>query len=481
LLYALKLALGERGDSDKIREGAEKGRVTALFEIEGSISSLEEAGFSLEETLLITREISKIGKSRAFLNHEPVQVSLLKELGRSLITTLDQGSSLLLKEEKEHLHFLDLAAKNGSLLDQWQTAKEKLHQEEKELQQLFKLSQERERERAILEREQEEITAASIQPGEEEEIFQEFRLLSTAEERRSLMEKCQTALQSAVSHLHPRCREIEQLKELDPSLDLSSFSTLLVECNELRRTLDKRLSSLDVDQERLQQISDRLTLIEKLKKRYGENVLETLRTIVERLSILNGLEDAILAQKEKVGELQHHVNDLFSQLYERRKSVIPAFEKRIEALLEELNFPNVRFEVRLEKEKASFWMAPNVGERMVPVSDGISGGEMARLLLTLLILFSHEEGQIVLLFDEMDAHIGGTTAAKIGEKLKSLSTEHQVIAITHFPQVAEAADHHIAIGKQVIDDRTIATISPLNWEDRQYELARMSGDPIYSE
>ena len=293
LLYALKLALGERGDPEKIREGSDKGKVTALFEVEGSLPFLRDVGIEVDDTLVITREISKTGKSRAFINHEPVQVHLLKELGRYLISTLDQGSSLILKEEKEQLHFLDLAAKNGPFLKQYKEACLQLKEGEKDLEKLLKLSQEREREKAILEREKEEISSAELKEGEEEELFQEYRRLTTAEERRTLLGKCQRALTGTTELLHPRLRDIEQLKELDPSLseDLKSLSTILLECTELRSTLERSLGSLEIDEERLQALTERLDLIEKLKKRFGnsiEAVLTTLSQIEERLSVLEG-------------------------------------------------------------------------------------------------------------------------------------------------------------------------------------------------
>jgi len=481
LLYALKLALGERGDVDKIREGAEKGKVTALFEVDGPFLPLREHGIEVDDILLITREITKSGKTRAFINHEPVQVSLLKEIGRYLVSTLDQGSSLLMKDEKQQLHFLDISAKNGPFLHELQIKKGALAAAKKELADLEKLAVEREREKAILEREKEEISQAALQPDEEEFLFQEYRLLTTAEERRELLTKCLGALQAAQSALHPRLKDAEKLKELDEGLsgDLGEFPNLLMQCSEIRFSVERALGALDVDDQRLQELTDRLNLIEKLKKRYGptvEKVLSTLEEVEKRLVLLEGLDEKIDTSKEHLLQLKKQVDAVQTQVTARRQETIPAFQSAIEKLLEELNFPQVAFEVRLEgDEKCSFWMAPNVGEKMVSVANGVSGGEMARLLLALLILLSSEEGRVVLLFDEMDAHIGGTTGAKIGQKLKALAEDGQVIAITHFPQVAEVADYHIAIGKKVEENRTIATILSLDQSDRPHELARMSG------
>ncbi len=484
LLYALKLALGERGDVDKIREGAEKGKVTALFEVEGPFPALRELGIEIEDTLLISREITKSGKTRAFVNHEPVQVSLLKEIGKFLISTLDQGSSLQMKDEKQQLHFLDVAAKNGTLLQELSLKKAHLATVRKEYAELEKLSVEREREKAILEKERDEIVRVGMQPGEEEQLFQEFRLLTTAEERRELLKKCHHALQSAQQALHPRLREAEKLKELDPHLaaDLEEFPNVLLQCNEIRLSIERSLGTLEVSEERLATLHERLSSFDKLKRRFGptfEDVFSTLQEIENRLKLLEGLDGTIEEAADRKGQLEQAVAALQATLTERRKKTIPGFESAVEALLEELNFPQVDFEVHLEgDEKCSFWMAPNIGEKSVAVSSGISGGEMARLLLALLILLSAEEGRVVLLFDEMDAHIGGTTGAKIGQKLKSLAKDGQVIAITHFPQVAEAADHHIAIGKRVEGERTVALMTQLKKPQRLHELARMAGETV---
>lgn len=171
LLYALKLALGERGDVDKIREGAEKGKVTVLFDVEGPLPFLQDHGIEVEDTLVITREVTKNGKTRSFINHEPVQVSLLKDLGRFLVSTLDQGSSLLLKDEKQQLHFLDRAAKNGLFLQDLHSKKVLLGAAKKEMQDLEKMFVEREREKAILEREKEEIAQAGLMPDEKKPCF----------------------------------------------------------------------------------------------------------------------------------------------------------------------------------------------------------------------------------------------------------------------------------------------------------------------
>ncbi len=497
IIHSIALVLGERMDTQLIRCGCMEGRMEATFmpqRREKIQSLLEESGITWEEEeeLIIKREIFLTGKSRAFINSQLVGLSLLKKIGVLLVDHVGQQGSQSLRQPSEHQHILDLFG--GNLLLK-QKVKDAFFEEKKrdEILQALLLKEKTRQERiSRIQEEYEELSQASLKKGEEEALFTEYSLLSQADEIEKELAQVSYALSEGEDALLLSLTQVKKnLLDLAKKNEIfrkpaEEFQVALIEMEEVSYSLEKERSKIEKNPAKMEKISERLSLYKKIKKRVGgtvEDALHRLSELQDELSTLNSLETQIELAEKTLKSAQEHLFSLCKTLSEERQKAAVNLEKKMTQMLQSLNMTKATFHVRIKKkersssgdEEVEFLFTPNHNENTIPVAECASGGELSRILLALKTLIAGQEEIPTLLFDEIDAGIGGETASLIGQRLKEISTHHQIIAITHFPQVAKWADHHLQISKKEKGGRTTTEVVSLTEEERTLEIKRMIG------
>lgn len=495
IMEALLLTLGAKADVGLIRRGSAKASVEALFDIDDTpllAHLLEEAGIDHEkgEDLIIRREISLSGKAKNFINHQACQLSLLRQISPHLGSVVSQHANQWLLSTDKHRGIIDLYGELKNSVDEFKQAFTTSQAIFSELQTLLENQQKRFREIETCVAEIEEIEEANLKNEEDEEIFAEYSLLTSAEALTSKADEIDNALfgtrLSLIAHLNKQKTHFEELATMDGSLNDAalSFKNALLEMEEAVYTLRIYKSRIENNPSRALQLSERLTLITRLKKKYGSSIPSIMAYLKETKDKLNSLEN----QDVKIEELQKSLkiaeekaDQAALSLTKKRKLTAKEFEKAMMQELASLNMPKVVFEVIIEPQKRNatgddfieFYLTPNIGEHKIPIKDSASGGELSRILLAIQTLVN--ESIPTLIFDEIDANIGGETAFIVGEKLKEISKHTQVLCITHFSQVATQADHHFQISKKEENGRTLTFVTVLEEGAKKEEISRMLG------
>lgn len=490
VMGALALITGERSDPTMIRKGADKGIVEASFVLEKN-PLLDHAGIESDDSncLTIRREIAISGRSRAFVNDQLITLSHLKTIGNQLLEMVGQHANQELMHLDQHRKIIDafgtLEADVKAFSDTWQ----KENQLRAEREQLTQQEAQRLRDREIYQMQHEELQEANLQVGEEETLFAEYTLLTHADELSELMTSLSRMISgeedSALTLLSRSKQDFQKLLRLDPSLKETEkcFTQALLELQEVAITLDQQLARVEPNAERLAWINERLTLINRLKKKYGPSIQDYQQQLKIKLSQLEGADIRLEELQHELDEARKQSDALAKHLTSKRQAAAKALEKAMVAQLNTLNMAKIRFEISIDAQKRSssgddlveFFFAPNVGERLLSVRECASGGELSRLMLALKAVLADKECVRTLVFDEVDANIGGETATIVGHKLAEIGRSLQLICITHFPQVARYACHHLLISKQERQDRTYTDVRVLQDVDRERELQRMMG------
>lgn len=496
IMNALNLIAGERSDLSYIRRGAEKGIVEAVFDIENIpalIKLLEETGIDHEagNELLIRRELSTTGKSRAFINNQLAQISLLKQVSEHLFEIVGQHANQKLLSLDYHRHALDLYGDQTKEVAAFFQSWDQELQIEHTLQQLINSEAQRIRDCEVCRMEIEELEEANPIEGEEEELFAEYTQLSNADEllqKSGDLNRLLTGEKGVLQALNRQKANFTQLVRLAPSLadSLTSYENTLLELDEVARALSIFEARIENNPERADKINNRLELFAKLKRKYGSTLSDInayLKNSREKLKNLENADDQIAHLKEQLKEVSDRTNTLATTLSAKRKQAALKLQKAIEKNLRTLNMPKVEIFVEVIPQKRSrygddkieIFITPNVGEHRVSLRECASGGELSRTMLSMQAVLAGKENIPTLVFDEIDANIGGETATVVGEKLHSIGTQHQVLCITHFPQVAKFAQHHMRISKKEVDGRTVTIVDTLDEKAHQNELLRMYG------
>ena len=466
----------------------------ALFDIKDEsdlLSLLSDSGIDCEPNseLIIRREIHISGKNRAFINNQMAQITLLRRVGSLLFEIVGQHANQKLLSLDCQRQILDTF---GGLVQEAAAFSKSWSEENnvrKTLETLVNTEAQRLREIETCRLEIEELLEANIKEGEEEELFAEYSFLSNSEELIQKVSEITHALDgerpAILSLLNRQKILFEQLKRLDPSLTdtAQTFENALLELQEVAHTLRNYQSRIEQDPARLTKINERLTLINHLKRKYGQNVQAYLTNAQTKLAHLENADNDIDALKHQLTQLQEQNQRLCAHLTSQRDHVGKSLEKAMIVQLQALNMTKAEFEVELSaqphnrygNDKIEFFLIPNVGEKRISIKDCASGGELSRLMLALQTLLAGKEKIPTLIFDEIDSNIGGETASIVGEKLKEIGLKHQILCITHFPQVAKCAQHHLQISKQEKEGRTVTTVKSLEGQARQRELTRMLG------
>ncbi len=501
ILSGLSLSLGDRADSQFIRRGCEKGSVEAVFETNNPFlfDLLNEGGIESDsgKEMIIRREISLSGKGRIFINNQPAQLNFLKKIGFFLVQKVSQHANSSLLSTHFHRSTVDLFGNLHSLLSEYQHSFDKEKKLREQLEGLIQQESERLREIDRCIRELEELDSNQLKEGEDEELFHEYTTLSNSEE---IINKIDEALrffsgekQSLLTTLNRQKNQLESIVRFDHRLNevVEMITNAFIELQEASHSLELYRSRQQCDQERLDKVSERMSLISRLKKKYGSTIEEILNYQLktkDKLKELENRENEMTQLETKLNEFKEDTNRIAKNLSLEREKTSSFFEVELTNQLHSLNMAQARIAIKISPQKRDregddhieFFLYPNIGEHAIPLNDGASGGEISRVLLAIHTLLAGKEKRETLVFDEIDANIGGETAKIIGQKLREISKSHQVICITHFPQVASQADHHFCIAKEEREGRTYTSICELTQFTRQTELSRMSGLTIPS-
>lgn len=503
IMGALNTLLGERVKGDLLSEKAQKGTVEALFDISGQSqihSVLTAQGIELEEgePLVLRRELVRQGSHRNYVNGRYVTVALLKLLGNLLIDFHGQHDHQSLFHTEEQMNLLDRYAGAMKQREALRELSAEIKELSREKESLKKLDLEKKERIEFLEFQIKEISEANLKEDEEERLDEERNLLAHSEK---LSEWVGGALLlvgdadgSASEKTGKALHNITEAAKIDSSLEpvLEQLQSIQIAIQEVVGELQNRSGALQSDPERLTQVEDRLSLIWRLKKKYGASLPEVLRFLNSQKERLRELESA----GERIGELEEKINELTqkqkktaSLLTKARKEASPELEKKIEKELHALGMKGAQFKAAMEPqeinsqgaEKVEFFIAPNVGGSLKPLRSTASGGEISRLMLALKVVFSRESDVGTMIFDEIDVNIGGGVAVEVGKKMRELGRRKQILCITHLPQVASRAQINYKVSKATRKNQTQTSISRLDEKEKTIEIARMlQGEEVSS-
>ena len=501
IIGAIQLLAGGRATPALIRNGEKHCEVSALFGLsmvqpalkERLEKMLEEAGIEAceEEGLLLRRVISETG-SRSFVNGAAVTVSFLRELGELLIDLHGPHDNQSILKNAKQLELLDVYAQSDALLKRCHDEATHLNDCRKKLADLEREGLQPEQ-LELLRHQLKEIRDANLQLGEDEEVLRKYklsenakRLLQLANQAAGLLSQGEHSLAEQIGSVFRLVREIEQH---DPEKG-AEFDEKLTEIHEglqeLSSAFEEYALSMDLDSEEIQEIENRLELIQKLKRKYGpalQDVLDTAERIKETIEKILGRGDMIKKLREDIEAAESALKKTCEELDARRRAAAGPLAEAISEKLKKLGFNKAKFAIELKTAEpgptganaVEFVFAPNLGEEMKPLKATASSGETARVMLALKTVLSDADAVPVLVFDEIDANVGGRTAGAVAAELRTVATKHQVFSITHLAQIAAAGDTHFMVEKHSDETRTTATMRRLSPDERVEELIRMMG------
>ncbi|HEY5512604.1 MAG TPA: DNA repair protein RecN [Geomonas sp.] len=495
IIDAVNLILGGRASSDLIRSGSDEASVEALFDLSGRpglLQNLAATGVECDGELLVRRVVSRGGKNRVFIAGGLATTSMLSEISRTLINIYGQHESQTLLKTDQHLRLLDGFSGTLPLRDAFSARFDAYVKAKAELEALEQGEREAARRLDLLSFQSGEIAAAKLYAGEEEELAEERGRLAHGEKLLSCSQEAFDSLYGGDAALLGGLRRVitgvAEASAIDRALApvCETLESAYAQLEDAALTLRDYAAGVEADPGRLEQLDDRLDAINRLKRKYGEDIPEILayqQGIDAELAELSGRELARDTLTDRIAGLGAELSELGAQLSEARRAGAAALKSGMERELRELAMTHAVFETSFDPtaeprsygfERAEFLFSPNPGEPPKPLAKIASGGELSRLMLALKQL--HPESEVpTLIFDEVDSGIGGATSALVGVKLKKVAASQQVLAITHLPQVAAFADLHLRVEKTVSLGRTATSVERLEGEGRVAEVARMLG------
>jgi DNA repair protein RecN (Recombination protein N) len=502
VLEAISLILGSRANTDLIRAGCEEASVEGLFNI-GSIDwirpRLESFGIPVDSNeLLIKRTIHSSGRHRIWINGTMANLSTLQEICEGLVDLCGQHEHQSLLKTTTQLDLLDRYGGLTAEAGQYREAFSKWTEARTELAKLQSEENERQKRADFLGFQIKELRDADLQAGEDETLAQEKQLLQSAESRVQSAEAVRRTLEDedtgTLQSLRTCVNRLRQLSSLDERANplREGLERALNEAEEVSLSLNRYLHSNDLDPSRLTEVQERLSLLADLRRKYGATVsdmVESLEKLENESHQIAQASDRLDELQTLVGQLEGQVRALGNALSKARIKASKIFSDSVTGELSDLKMGEALFSIGLEpREPITDWNAggadfiqylvqTNRGDTARPIGKIASGGELSRLMLAIRRVISDKGGIGVYLFDEVDSGVGGQTAFEVGRKLKSVARFNQVICITHIPQVASFADHHLTVRKMVVGKRTVTQVVPLNEAERKQEIARMLGGP----
>lgn len=498
LLGSIQLALGQKANKDLIRHGKEQAIVELDFSLTEEevrrIQALEEDLELEEERLLIRRKISE-KKSDIRVNDLGLTLAKLREITGGLLDLHGQHEHQSLLREGSHLEIIDGFRKKqgGKLLEEVADAYHLLQEKKRALQKFSLKEEERTRELDFLDFEIQELADAHLSEGEEAELTKEYSLYENMDRLKSLLLSAKESLEEM--DFHRPIQAVEEAKDFDESLKGLSDSLYDLEAvgEDCLRSLDHYLDHAEVDEEKLFTLGERLEQIRRVMMKHGGTEAKALAALAkkeERRSFLLDYEKDEEKAKKAIVEQEKLLREKAVLLSKERQEDAKVLAKQIQGEMQEMGFLDTKFEFHFQEKKeptekgldeVEAYVSLNPGEPLRPLREVGSGGELSRIMLSIKTVLADTEGVSTLIFDEIDSGISGRTAEKVGEKLQKIAKNHQVILITHLPQIAAKADHHFLIEKTVEDGVTHTKIHPLTEKESIEELARLLGGDEISE
>ena len=495
IIDSINMILGDRANKELVRYGTDKAIVQAVFDAPKSvINILEENDIDVEdETVIITRQVTKEGKSVARINGMVVTLNILREISDRLINIHGQHDNQALLTPIRHITFLDAYADNEEYINRYKDILSKKREIEKKISSLEMDEQEKMQRIDLLEYQVNEIKKASLEKGEEDDLREQRDIYTNAEQITKSVNEAYMNLyegdeiQSAYDGISIAVNEISQISDLNPQLK-SIYDTL----NEIMYSLEDTAheikefgETVEFDEQTLNEIEERLDLISRLKRKYGNSIEEILEYLKKAESELNDIK----LSDERTNELKEELKNITKELKEkgnvltqRRENAAKVLEENIEKSLHELNMEKSKFKVSIENDgtfydngmdKVEFLISTNPGEPLKPLVKIASGGELSRVMLAIKSILADSDGVDTMIFDEIDTGVSGKAAMSIAKKLAVIAKNKQVICITHLPQLTAMADNHYLIQKNTDGEMASTTLKELDEEGRELELARI--------
>ncbi len=501
VIDAINAVLGERTSKDIVRTGTSAAKITAYFEeiSDAAVKVLGDLEIDCEpdRSLLINRAITADGRSTCRINGQTVTVSMLKKLGRELITICGQHDSQHLLQKETHIEYIDFLAGIDELLSQYREVYRNVVRKKKELNAFLKSLNDKEERREYLSYRINEIEAADIQVGEKARLLEEKKKLQNREKLMKALYGAETVINgdgntSGCSQgLYALGNFLSQLAEYNSdfkeySADIEKLTYVVDECSAL---VSSEISGLEGEELDVNFIEERLDTLYRISKKYGdteEEILEALAKYKAEYELIESSDEKKKELEDVIYELSEELFDLAEEISEKRKKAARDFEKDVMAELSYLDMPSAVFEVSFTQTAATskgiddieFLISANNGQEPKPLSKIASGGELSRIMLAIKCVLSDLETADTMIFDEIDTGVSGRAAQKIAYKLKTVSKKRQTVCVTHLAQIAAASDNHLFIEKNTEEGRTFTKIKKLVDDERIYEIARIIGGDV---
>ena len=502
IIGAVSLLLGERASADMIRSFEESATVEALFDIgekEDLKKKIREMGFHVGKELILKRIVTRTGKNRVYIDGQLATLGMLSAISESLINICGQHEHQVILNADNHIDILDefgdlrpLRLEYADMYGQYLSLKEKI----REFLSVKKTRGERE---DLLLFQFKEIDDAGIRTGEDAALLEEKKVLNNVQRLMDYATSAHDVLygraDSVLGELRGAIANIREIRKIDSGLRLADgdLDNIYYQLEEVALTLRDYMKSLSYDPARLEVIDDRLELLARLKRKHGrslEDVLQKRAQIEEELKAISSIDDEIERMSKELEELSPRLLEKARDLSKRRREAASVLKNAIEGEIHSLRMENASFEVTFKApddrqgpalfnsrgiDDVEFFLATNVGESLKPLNRIASGGELSRIMLALKNVLAKTGSVGTIIFDEVDSGIGGATAEDVGKKLKGVAKHHQILCITHLPQIACFGDRHYRVVKTISGERTIASVDALSDKDRLDEIARMLG------
>lgn len=500
LIDSINAVLGERTSKELIRAGCDSAEVSAVFGNfdDAAVKTLSEFGFSPDDdgNIVIRRRLSVSGKGIIKVNGIPVTATQLKDIGKNLINIHGQHDSQALLDPEKHIFYIDALADNTDLLNEYYQEFRYLNKVRKELEASEIDEEEKKRQTDLLKYQINELETADIKKGELAELKRKAQIAKNYQTVMEVLSKADTALNGnddfsgASALISSAQKELSSLKDEKWNALAEKTADVLSDLTDIGAEIRDFLDNAEYSELDINNINERLDLLERLMLKYGnseEEMLDFLTSAKVRLEELDFSDRRISQLSDLLDKSTERLVELGEKLTLSRKKAASEFEKKVCDILSYLNMPDVRFTVSMQKgrytkrgcDNIEFLISANRGENVKPLSKIASGGELSRVMLAIKSVLLDKDPVGTMIFDEIDTGISGYTAGKVGVQLKKVAKNRQVICVTHLAQIAAMADEHLLIEKSTEGGRTFTQVKPLKYEERVGEIARiMSGTEL---
>ena len=489
IIGSLNIISGGRFSKDMIRKGETNSFVeVALYEPENENS--------IDGTIIISREISVNGKNMCKINGRMVTVNELKEFMKKIIEIHGQNDSQNLLENKEHIKYLDNFS--GETIEELKKENKNLYERyleiKKELKENYGDEKERERKLDLLKYQLQEIEEANLIDGEEEELSNKQKIIENSEKIAKTLQDVDLAIgENAIDIISNSIRNLEKIESFNSKYQetANNLKSAYYELQEISRDITNYKEEVDFDEDEQKEIENRLDLIFSLKRKYGNSIKEILEykeEVEKEIYRIDNLDEYLNKLKKEEKEIKQKLDIMGEKIHEIREKQGQNLSLEINKNLQDLEMKNAKVNIHVDymqdeyyengKDKVVFYIKTNVGEDEKELSKVASGGEMSRIMLAIKAVLASYDNTSSLVFDEIDTGISGKAANAVAEKLAKISEEHQVLCISHLPNIAAVADYHYFISKNIVNERTSTSIKQLNEEEKIHEIARISSGEI---